>query len=197
MQEITKAEIAIVLSLVKSPEIIYNANNLAKVVNITSMGVLKILKRLENETILKSKKIGKATVYRINTKTPYARDYVSLILSREKLYTQSRVKRWIEELNKIKNAEIVVLFGSILQKENYNDVDVLLITNKKMFSKLEKEIEDLNKINIKRIHPLYQSFEDIIKNIKDGDRPVLNAIKGIFVKGENKFLEVYNESSKE
>lgn len=197
MQEITKAEIAIVLSLVKSPEIVYNANNLAKVVNITSMGVLKILKRLENETILKSKKIGKATVYRINTKNPYARDYVSLILSREKLYTQSRVKRWIEELKKIKNAEIVVLFGSILQKENYNDVDVLLITNKKMFSKLEKEIEDLNKINIKRIHPLYQSFGDIIKNIKNGDRPVINAIKGIFVKGENKFLEVYNESSKE
>ncbi len=38
MREITQAEMNVVLTLVKSPEIIYNANSLSKVVGITPMG---------------------------------------------------------------------------------------------------------------------------------------------------------------
>jgi len=50
------------------------------------MGALKILKRLENESILKSKKIGKAVIYRINIGNSYAKRYIELILSRESLH---------------------------------------------------------------------------------------------------------------
>ena len=60
MNDITNNEIQILLKIVKSPEIDYNANSIAKEIKITSMGALKILKRLEKENILKSKKIGKA-----------------------------------------------------------------------------------------------------------------------------------------
>ena len=197
MKEITKAEMDIVLKLVKSPEVDYNANNLAKVVGITAMGALKILKRLEAESILKSKKIGKAVIYRINTENHYARRHVELILSRESLHAAPQVKRWIEELKNIKNADNVVLFGSVLEKSNPNDIDVLLITDQKRFPKLQQEIKDLNEINIKPIHPMYQTYHDIIKNIKKRDKPLLNAIKGIVVMGEEKFLEIYNESRKE
>src|SRR3989338_2503944 len=124
MKEITKAEMEIVLKLVKSPEVDYNANSLAKVTGITAMGALKILKRLESEYILKSKRIGKATIYRINVDNPYSRRYVSLILSRESLHASPQVKRWVEELKKIKNADLIVLFGSVLEKSNPNDIDV-------------------------------------------------------------------------
>ena len=119
MKEITKAEMQAILALVKSPEIDYNANSLAKAINITPMGALKILKRLEKESILKSKKIGKASIYKIRTDDPYANKYVSLIISREALHASPKIRRWISELNKIKNADIVVLFGSILIKENH------------------------------------------------------------------------------
>ena len=47
MEDITKNEMKAVLEILKSPEVMYNANNLAKVLEITSMGTLKILKRLE------------------------------------------------------------------------------------------------------------------------------------------------------
>src|SRR3989338_3214121 len=83
MKEITKSEMDVVLKLIKSPEVDYNANAIAKVVGITSMGALKILKRLESESILKSKKIGRAVIYRVNTEDFYAHRYVELILSRE------------------------------------------------------------------------------------------------------------------
>lgn len=197
MKEITQAEMNVVLTLVKSPEVIYNANSLSKVIGITPMGTLKILKRLEQENIVKSKKIGKATTYKVNVEDSYAHKYLSLILIREAQYANPQVKRWVNELKKIKNAEIIVLFGSVLEKPNPHDIDVLLITDQKSFAKLQQEIKDLNEINIKKIHPLYQTYDDIIKNIKKRDKPALNAIKGIVVFGEEKFLEVYNESRKE
>jgi len=197
MKEITKAEMDIVLKLVKSPEVDYNANSLAKTVGITAMGALKILKRLESESVLKSKKIGKAAIYRLNAENSYGRRHVELILSRESLHANHQVKRWVEELRKIKNADVIVLFGSVLEKPNPNDIDVLLITDQKRFPKLQQEVKELNEINIKKIHPMYQTYHDIIKNIKKRDKPLLNAIKGIVVIGEEKFLEIYNESRKE
>jgi len=196
MKEITKAEMDVVLKLVKSPEVDYNANNLAKVVGITAMGALKILKRLESESILKSKKIGKAIIYRVNQES-YARRYIGLILSRESLYANPLVKRWIGEVKKIKNADLIILFGSVLEKSNPNDIDLLLVTDQKRFPKLQEEIKELNKINIKKLHPLYQTYNDLIKNIKKRDKPLLNALKGIVGRGEEKFLDIYHESRKE
>src|SRR3989344_6917351 len=103
MKEITKAEMDVVLALVKSPEVIYNANSLSKVIGITPMGTLKILKRLEQESIVKSKKIGKAITYKVNVEDSYARRYVSLILVREAQYANPQVRRWINETKKIKS----------------------------------------------------------------------------------------------
>ena len=187
----------IVLRIVKSPELDYNANSIAKVIGITSMGALKILKRLEGDSILKSRKIGKAVIYRVNFENTYACRYVSLLLSREPLYAAPQVKRWVGELKKIRSAELIILFGSVLEKPNPHDIDVLLVTSQKIFPKLQQEIKELNEINVKKIHPLYQTDQDIIQNIKARDKPLLNAIKGIYLKGEEKFLEIYHESRKE
>ena len=197
MNEITKSEMKVVLKLAKSPEIIYNANSLSKDIGITPMGALKILKRLEKESILKSRKIGKSITYKVDVEQRYAQRYTSLILSREAIYQTPQIKRWINELKKIRNADLIVLFGSVLEKPNPNDIDVLLVTDQRRFKKLQQEIKEINELNIKKIHPMYQTFEDVIKNIKKRDKPLLNAIKGIIVVGEDKFVEIYNESRKE
>ena len=197
MKEITKAEMDVVLALVKSPEAIFNANSLSKIIGITPMGALKILKRLEQENIVRSKKIGKAVTYRVNVEDSYAQKYLSLVIVREAQHAPPKVKRWVNELKKIKNADVVILFGSVLEKPNPNDIDVLLVTDQTRFPKLQQEVRELNEINVKKIHPLYQTYGDIIKNIKKKDKPVLNAIKGIVVSGEEKFLEIYDESRKE
>lgn len=197
MKNITEKEMEAVMTIVKSPEKMYNANSLSKVLRISAMGALKLLKRLEKESVLKAKKIGKAVIYRINTENKYACQYVFLLLSREALYSSTNVKLWVNEIKKIKNADMAVLFGSILYKKNPMDIDVLFVTDKKKFRKLKKEVTETNKLNIKKIHPLYQSFEDIIPNIKKRDKPMLNAIKGVFVYGQKNYLEIYDESRKE
>jgi predicted nucleotidyltransferase len=197
MQNITKNEMEAVLIILKSPEVMYNANSLAKVLKITSMGALKILKRLEKESIILGKQIGNAKIYRINTKKDYARKYVTLLLARESMQSSSTIKHWVNELRNVKSADLIILFGSVMRIHDPNDIDVLFVTNQQRFKKLEDEVNELNKINVKKIHAIYQSTSDIIENIKKRDKPLLNAIKGIVVRGEEMFLEVYNESRQE
>ena len=197
MKQITPSEMKAVLEIVKNPTVEYNANSLAKVIGITSMGTLKTLKCLEQEGILKSKKVGNARIYRLNVEQRYARQYVALLLSREPLHASSFVKRWVEEIKRLHHAEVIVLFGSVLHKDTPKDIDVLLLVDKKNFSILEKEVSELNRINVKKIHPMYQTWSDLLANIQKRDKPLLNALKGMVVAGEEKFIELYNESRKE
>ncbi len=191
MQEITKNEITFVLTLLKTPEIEFNANNISKKIGISSMGTLKIAKRLEKENIILPKRFGKAVFYKLNLDKDYVIQYVKLLLKREAEQAQGYVKVWISEIKKIKNADCAVIFGSILKKyKEANDIDVLLVTDKNRFAKLKKEIEDINLINIKNIHPMFQTKEDLINNIKKRDSVVFNAIKGIVVFGEDLIIKI-------
>jgi len=52
MKGITDNEMRFVLGIFKSPELEYNANSISKLIGISSMGALKIAKRLEKENIL-------------------------------------------------------------------------------------------------------------------------------------------------
>ena len=120
----------------------------------------------------------------------YVRDYTQFLLRMEAEQANSYVKVWINELRKIKSADAAILFGSILRKKEANDVDALLITNQKRFPKLKKEVEKINLINIKKVHPVYQSEKDVKENIKKGDKALLNAIKGIVAFGEDKLIDL-------
>jgi len=191
MKDITNNEMLFVLLIFKSPETEYNSNSIAKQIGISSMGALKIAKKLEKEGILSFKEMGKAKFYKLNFGSDYVNQYLKFLLKRESEQASAYIKRWINEIKKIKNAYSAVLFGSVLKKEKEaNDIDVLLITDGKKFSKLKKEIEEINIINIKKLHPVYQTKEDIINNIKKNDKPLLNAMKGIVVFGEDTILEL-------
>jgi len=196
MLNITKKEMEAVLKLVKSPEVMYNANSLAKELDLSAMGSLKILKRLEKEGVVKARQIGKAAIYRVDD-NEYAKKYLNLLFAREILQSSALVRRWANDLRKVKHADMIVLFGSVLKKHDPNDVDVLFVTEQKKYKKLQQEVKKLSEMNVKKIHPMYQSREDIVKNIQKRDKPLLNAIKGVVVAGEEMFLEVYNESRKE
>ena len=194
MKEITNKEMLFVLAIVKSPEIEFNANSISKVIGVSSMGALKIAKRLEKEGILNSKKLGKAVFYNINKDNDYAVQYVKLIFKREAEQSHAYIKVWICEIKKIKNVSGAILFGSVLKKhKDANDIDVVLITDKSKFNKLKQEVEEINVISIKRLHPVYQTKEDFINNIKKRDRVMLNAVKGIVVFGEDLIIDALSK----
>lgn len=191
MKSITSNEINFVLQILKNPKHDYNANSISKELGISSMGALKIAKKLEKENILISKKLGKAIFYNINYKSEYTKHYLSFILKKQVEQSNPYVKRWITEIKKIKTSDIAILFGSVLSKpDKANDIDVLFVVSQKNFSELKKEIEGVNRLNDKRIHPVYQSKQDLIKNINKENKVMLNAIKGIVVFGEDLFLDL-------
>ncbi len=172
----------------------YNANNISKVIGISSMGALKILRDLEKKEIVSSEKFGKASLYKLNLNNDYALDYLEFILKTEIEKSSSYIKRWINELKKITQAEVIILFGSILSKEEMaKDIDVLFLIEPDNFKKLRIEIEKLNQLNDKKIHPIYQTKEDFKKNLTKKDKIILDATKGIYVKGQKEFLNILKE----
>ena len=194
MLNITNNEMCFILSIFKNPEKEFNANSLAKHIDISSMGALKIAKKLEKENILVSRIFGKAKFYRINFNNDYAREYIKFLLKRESEQTLPYIKVWIREIKKIKSADAAILFGSVLRKQKEaKDIDVLLITNQKKFKELKKEIKKINIINAKKLHPVYQTKRDLEKNIKKQDKPILSAIKGIVVSGEDIMVKLFEK----
>ncbi len=190
MEDVTKNEMLFILSIFKSTEVDYNANSIAKLLGISSMGALKIAKRLEKEGIIISRELGKAKFYRLNWESDYVRDYVRFLLKREAEHANPYVSVWIDEIRKLKSADAAILFGSVLRKfREAKDVDVVLITDQKQFSKLQEEVEEVNKMNVKHFHPVYQSKADFVSNISRGDKVLLSAIKGIVVFGEDLIIE--------
>ncbi len=190
MKDVTKNEMLFILGIFKSPETEYNANSIAKVLGISSMGALKIAKRLEKENIILSRELGKAKFYRLNWESDYVRDYVRFLLKREAEHAHSYVKVWIGEIRKLKSADAAMLFGSVLRKfRKAKDVDAILITDQKKFARLQGEVEEINKLNVKRLHPVYQSKEDFMRNISKGDKLLLSAVKGIAVLGEDIIID--------
>ncbi len=195
MEIITENEMEAILLLLKDFDADYNANNLSKKLGITPMGALKILKKMEKQKLLNAKQMGKAMFYKPNLNSNYTRNFLKFLLQKKAEETKPGVKRWVKELRKLQdNAEIGILFGSVLEKESYNDVDLLIVLKQSQNSKINILINEISRINIKKIHVIKQTKEDVKQNIKKGDKVVLNAIKnGIVLFGYEKILKVIQD----
>ncbi len=194
MQTITKNEMRAILIIFKDIDGHYNANNLSKKIGLSSMGTLKILKRLEVQNILKSTMFGKAVFYKVNLDNDYARNYIEFLLKKEAEDAAPRIKRWIRELRNVRDAKIGILFGSVLTEEKFNDVDLLVVLEQSQNRGFNKSIGEINKINIKRIHAVKQTKEDLKLNLGKKDEVVLSIIKnGIVLFGYDEIVEVIKD----
>lgn len=189
MNTITENEMNFILTVLRNPNVEYNARSLAKVMGISHMGVLKIAVRLQKEGIIRSRLVGKAKIYNLNLENKYVNKYIEFLLQREAEKASAYVKVWIKEIRKIKNAQALILFGSVLNKEREaNDIDTLIIADEKNLDSIKKDIKQIDQVNNKKIHPIFQTKEDLKKNINNNDKVILNAIKGIVVIGEDILL---------
>ncbi len=198
MKALSLNEIESSLTLLKEPLADYNANSLGKKQGISAMGALKILKRLEKQNLLKSRKLGKAVFYKPNLADDYSRRFFELLLEKQAEESDPRIKKWIRELRKLSGkAQAAILFGSVLEKQDHGDVDVLIILEPTQNDIVEKAIEELNQLNVKKIHAVKQTKEDMVQNIRKGDRIVLEAIgKGIVPFGYGKIVEAIKDATR-
>lgn len=196
MDSVTPNEMKVVLRIVKDVSSEFNANSLAEELGLTAMGALKILKRLEKQGILKSRKLGRAVFYKPDFENNYAKTFFRFLLQKEAEETQPKLKRWITEARKLKEtAETAVVFGSILEKEG-DDVDILIVLKREDQKKLDDQLNELKEINVKRIHAIKQTIGDFKKNIEQNDKVVLDAVKkGVVAFGYENMVEVLEDAA--
>lgn len=166
-----------------------NINQISKELKISLGSVFKILKDFEKNKIVLVKKLGNAKYYNLNLKNQETIKLCELILLEEKRNLKGYAKVYSDEIKNFKNADLIVLFGSVLKNKQFNDVDVLFVTNK--VKEVSKFCLEISKIRTKPITPLILKKSDLINEIRNKKESVLEIIKtGVVLKGESVFLEV-------
>ena len=178
----------IILYLLRNLDLV-NINQISKNLEISVGSAFKILKKLEESNITTYQNLGNAKFYQINLNNNESVKLGELLLLEEKRNLKGYSKLYSEELQKFPKAELIILFGSVLNNKEFNDVDVLFITNKP--KEVTKFCLNISKIRTKPVVPLILKKEDLIKEIKNKKEVILDIIKkGVVIKGEDIFLEV-------
>lgn len=190
MKGLSDKEIEILLLLFKDFSTEYNANNITNRIKITPAGAFKSLRNLEKRKLVIGKRMGKARFYKANLD-----DYYSFRTIETLLINEARVNapRWIFEFRDLfDKIEIAVIFGSVIKNpEKAGDIDLLLVSKKEKNRAVNGIIEEKGKLSRKVIHVIKQTPDDMSKNLRKGNKVVLNAIKnGYVLHGYDKLLKV-------
>ena len=184
----------VIMYLLKNTEKLgFNINQIANLTQISKGSAHKILKGLEKDEIIIKQQISNASHYQLNLANPETQKLSELLILTEKRELQSYAKIYAKEIEKFNDAEMIILFGSVLKKKNFNDVDVLFLTNKT--KKVTEFCLELSKIRTKPIVPLIMIKKDLIKAIQERKDAIISLMKeGIILKGESVFVEVINNA---
>jgi len=178
----------IILYLVRNLDLV-NINQISKKLNISVGSAFKILKDLEKNNIVISSNLGNAKFYQINLDNEETMRWCEILISEERRNLKGYSKIYADEIQKFEKAELVILFGSVLNNRDFNDVDVLFITNKP--KEVTKFCLNISKVRTKPVVPLILRKEDFLREIKNKKDVILTILKtGIILKGESIFLEV-------
>jgi len=191
MIELTKKEQETVLLVYKSFTSYYNANSLAKEIGLSQVGTMKLLKKLDREDILVSKKIGKSYIYKINIGEEIVRKLIAFILINE----SRKYLKWKEEFKSLnKSGRIILFYGSA--SRNYaqaRDIDLMVILNKSDVKEVRDKILEIQKMLPKKMHSIEATKNDLIENLKNKNKAMIDIIKtAIVLYGYDDYMGVIN-----
>lgn len=189
MASLTELEKKAALVLFKDFTAYYNANSLSKVLGMSRVGAMKILRKMEKGGLVSSQHIGKSIVYKLKLGDDYVRKLVAFLLADE----ANGFRRWKEEFKEMfREGCIVMLFGSaIANYEKARDIDLLIAAPGRDMREIGKAIESRREILPKKLHAIKVTRGELESNIKRKDRVILGIIrKGIILHGQEEYVEV-------
>ncbi len=192
----TPKEQEVMLLLFKNFSSHYNANTLSKKIGLSRPGALKIVKSLKKQGLVVSKQYGKAIFYKVNLESDYNKQIVKTLLMGE---AREKGRRWLHEFKAFfEHLEMAVLFGSAVRDySKANDVDIILVLAQKKIKVVQELINDKNRILVKPIHPLWQSPNDIVKNLALPDPVIVNALRfGYVLHGYDLLIDAVHKAQK-
>jgi len=174
----------------------WTITSLAKEINLSRVGIWKVLKRLEAEKLILLSSIGegKTSTFCIdlNWENPLLEKKLSLALTEDALEN----KRWLSNFAELeKKVDFLILYGSILNSSKANDIDILgIVSTKNNFRKIEEIIQKLQKTQIKKIHSENLTKSEFKEEIKKPNKIFIDAIKkGVVLFGQEKFIKFMKE----
>jgi len=139
-------------------------------IKITSLGNQKTVRAVKDNSFLQFKYYGDAMEFKSMD------SLIKLI-----------VNLFISELSKKKQIKVVLLFGSVLKKGKFNDIDILLLGN-------NLEINDLESFNL--IKTKIERFFGIIINLHKDEFNLDNLFRGVVIY-QSSYLFNYNKAQKQ
>lgn len=170
----------------------YNSRSISSKAGVSHAGAFKILKKLEQKEIVKSRIVGKARIYALNSENPLTLREIETILTIEAL----QHKRWIEEFKQLEGkAKFVILFGSILRNElSARDIDLLVVADKENYKSIRKIIDERNKVSNKPIQLIFQTPDNFKFDLKRRYKVSIEIIKtGVVIIGQEEFRRILTE----
>ena len=173
----------------------FNVNQISRELKISVGSAYKILKSLEKKSVLVSRKIGNGIYYVLNLDNKEAENITELVLieSRNKsLSKNSHASIYAKDFKDgEKLSKAIILFGSILERKDTKDVDILFIIDKGKSKAVEDFCMKLSNLRPKRTNPLLMTMADFKENIKKQDKVIAGILKkGVILFGEDAVIDI-------
>src|SRR3989338_855605 len=182
----------VLLHLLKDFSSTHTITALAREVNLSRVGIWKILKKLEEEKYIILKAIGRGKtstfLVSLNWENPLIEKKLSLYLTEEAL-TQRRWQINFADLERY--VQFTILYGSILHHpQEARDIDILGIALKKNFVNIPVIIDNLQKTQSKVIHPIHFTEKEFKAELHKPNKAFIEAIKkGVILFGQEQFVK--------
>lgn len=166
----TKIEIKILKYIFKHYKDRYNARQIARILSLNHAHVNKLCNSLSQKNLLQREEIGNSIYYRFDYDNDLALKFIEYLLSLE----SKEFPKWLlvlsHNLKKFnKYIKFGCVFGSSIKNNKYNDIDVLLMYDKKKSSEINKIKKGIRKSRLveKPIRYLDITEKDVLKNKED------------------------------
>lgn len=171
----------------------HTISNLSKEIGLSRQGTWKIVNKLKEEDIIKMNPISKGktglVLIELNFDNSIVEKRLALILTEESIKKQ----KWISNFKELENlVDFLIIYGSILHSPNEaEDIDLLsVVSGKKDFKKIDKIIQSNQKIQLKKIHIINLTKEELESEIKKLNNAYIDAIyQGIVLFGQDNFIK--------
>ena len=187
---LTKNEKKVLRLLLITVDKHYSINSIAKECGLAPNGAYKILRKFEEEGILKVKHIANIKSYNINFDGEKTENILELVLISR---LEGRIKYRLEDFKDLKEiTKACILFGSYINlKKEPHDLDALFVIDKDNFKKYKKRLADIKDIVPAKIHDVLQTEEDLKNNIINKDKVILQILmEGVILWGGKTIIKV-------
>ena len=168
--QFTKLEIKILKYIFKHYKNKYNARGLARILSLNHAHVNKLCNSLSEKNLLSKEVIGNSIYYTFDYENGLGLKFIEYLLSLEEKEFPKWIALLVYNLDKFKRyIKLGCVFGSSIKNNKFNDIDILLVYDKRNKSDVKKVKDAIRKAELieKPIRYVEITEKDIEKNKDD------------------------------